>query len=136
MPLPVVALLRFLDWTTQVASVAPMGSCVGAKAAAVAPREFFFIVHFFFSIYRTRILLMQITELGQHCIRRTGKEHFVSAGRLHGLLLYPPDAIGGFRAAFATRTQPAKQRAPKNSLFSLLCIIFSRGKYFGCFIYE
>jgi hypothetical protein len=88
---------------------------------------------------------MQITKLGQRCIRRTGKEDFVSAGcdriisrrrRLHGLQLYPADTKGGFRATFTTRTQPGKQRAPKNSLFPLLCIIFSRGKYFGCFIYE
>jgi hypothetical protein len=80
---------------------------------------------------------MQITKLGQHCIRRTGKVHFVLAGcdrwRMHGLLLYPPDTIGDFRAK---RTQPAKQRAPKNSLFPLLCIIFSSGKYFGSFILE
>jgi hypothetical protein len=49
------------------------------------------------------------------------------------LLLYPPDTIGG---SWAKRTQPAKQRAPKNSLFPLLCIIFSSGKYFGSFILE
>jgi hypothetical protein len=55
---------------------------------------------------------------------------------VENLLLYPPDTIGGFGAAFATHTQPATQRAPENSLFLLLCIIFSRGKYFGCFIYE
>jgi hypothetical protein len=61
---------------------------------------------------------------------------FQGSRRLHGLLLYPPDAIGGFGAAFATRIQPATQHTPENSLFSLLCIIFSRGKYFGCFIYE
>jgi hypothetical protein len=66
---------------------------------------------------------MQITELGQHCIRRIGKEHFVSAGcdmvlsrqptPAH-LLLYPPDAKGG---VFATRTQPPRNAHPKTRYF-------------------
>jgi hypothetical protein len=31
--------------------------------------------------------------------------------------LYPADTKGGFRAAFARRTQPGKQRAPKTPFF-------------------
>jgi hypothetical protein len=98
-------------------------------------------VHFFLAF--TELLLMQIIKLEQRCIRRIGKENFVSAGcdtmisrqpAPARMQLYPADTKGGLRAA--SRTQPGKQRAPKNSLFPLLCIIFSRGKYFGCFIYE
>jgi hypothetical protein len=70
----------------------------------VGGRFFFYSAHFF-SIYRTRILLMQITKLGQRCIRRIGKEHFVSAGCDRMIWRQPataPPAIvsGGYKRWF------------------------------------
>jgi hypothetical protein len=71
----------------------------------------------------------------------------VGAATCHGLLSHLAGVISSTRTQPATvlsvlamRTRPPCylfcQCAPENSLFLLVCIVFSYGKYFGCFIYE
>jgi hypothetical protein len=125
------------------------------------PCEFFYNIVLFLSIYKTRIRLQVISKLWHPSIGQTRQELIASA-RCDTLISRPgpacrlqpglqsnlAGAIGvvayaGRDRCCACYTHPIghpficyRQRASENSLFLLVCIVFSRGKYFGYFIFE